>query len=331
MSNVFRTILHPSVSEFNISHKHAMMMLGSCFTDHIGSMLQEYKFEVLSNPFGVLYNPASLARSLQMILKPEKIEKANLIHHNSQWHALDFHGSFSAPQPEKVIEQCNTAIALTHNFLKNADVLFLTFGTAWVYEWTANSQIVANCHQIPAMHFKRYQLNISQITSQWEAIIESLHAFNPKLKIVFTLSPVRHLKDGFHANQLSKAVLLLAIETLIQNNPDKQLSYFPAYEIIHDDLRDYRFYAPDMVHVSETAVQYIFDHFASVYFNETTKEQIKALHNILLMKKHRILSDNSVRIQQFALKALSEIEKLEKQYPNIKFELEKAHFTNLLQ
>ncbi|MBN2805323.1 MAG: GSCFA domain-containing protein [Prolixibacteraceae bacterium] len=331
MNNAFRTIISPSISDFGIDHNQVLVLMGSCFTEHIGSMLHAYKFEVLTNPFGVMYNPASLARTIQMAIDQETIKNESLIQYKQRWHSFDFHGSFSASKPELVLENTRQAIEQTHLFLKKADVLFLTFGTAWVYEWLDSGKIVANCHQMPEGRFKRHQLSIEQITLQWKALIDLLHQFNPSLRIVLTLSPVRHLKDGFHANQLSKAILMLAIEAIIQQNKPNMISYFPAYEIMNDDLRDYRFYSPDMVHVSETAVQYVFDHFSSVYFNDETKLCIKALHKLLLMKKHRILTDDLEAIHQFAGKALSEIEILERKYPNIKFELEKEHFTNLLE
>jgi hypothetical protein len=331
MNNAFRTILSPADSDFKISHNQQLVLMGSCFTEHIGILLDEYKFEVITNPFGVMYNPAALARTIQMAIEKEELKEESLIQYNQRWHSLDFHGSFSSSEPEQVIEKTQQAIEQTHRFLKKADVLFLTFGTAWVYEWIESGKIVANCHQIPAGRFKRYRLNVEQISRQWEEIIDLLHHFNSKLQIVFTISPVRHLKDGFHANQVSKAILMLAIEALVQQNKHKMISYFPAYEIMNDDLRDYRFYAPDMIHVSETAIQYIFEHFSSVYFNNETKQCIKALHSLLLMKKHRILTDDLAAIEKFAGQALQEIEKLDKKYPNIKFELERVHFANLLE
>lgn len=329
MNNSFRTEVQLLRSNIELDYQSSMVFLGSCFSDHIGGLLQKNKFPVLLNPFGVLYNPASIAQSINIAIEQTIIEEADLTHHNHMWHSFSFHGSFSDSNFNVVIEKTNKALQIAHSVLKNADVVFVTFGTAWVYQWKSSNQIVSNCHKIPANQFNRFRLSVSSIVETWKETIAKLWEFNPKLKIVFTVSPIRHLKDGMHENQLSKSTLLLAIDELVQLGNEK-ISYFPSYEIVQDDLRDYRFYSNDMVHISEIAVEYIFDKFKSNYFSKSTIQLLSEVQAILLLNNHRILTNNQTEIEKFANASLKKINLLEEKFPYIKFELEKTYFQNLI-
>ncbi|MFA9392455.1 MAG: GSCFA domain-containing protein [Prolixibacteraceae bacterium] len=331
MNKSFRTELATEKSAIEIEYQSSVMMLGSCFSDHIGSLLQKNKFSVHLNPFGVLYNPASIAQLLFLVLRNGQINLSGLTHFNNQWHSLLLHGSFSDSNADVLIRQANKAIRNTREVLANTNILFITFGTSWVYQWKASNEIVANCHKIPASQFHRFRLTLEEIVTEWTLLIEHLKNFNPALKIIFTVSPVRHLKDGLHENQLSKATLLLAIDQLIKQDQTNKLAYFPSYEMVQDDLRDYRFYAEDMLHISDQAVHYIYEKFQNVFFSQQTVQTSKDIHSIVQLKEHRLLSKNPIEIVKFAELALKKIDLFKEKYPHVKFELEKNYFENIIQ
>ncbi|MGF7139528.1 GSCFA domain-containing protein [Roseimarinus sediminis] len=324
----FRTTVPVIKSTFEIDHQTPVVMIGSCFSDHMGKQLSRLKFPVLQNPFGVLYNPASIAGAIENAIENRPTDPSSIIFHDQQWHSLDFHGSFSHPSRDELISNCQHAINKTHHFLKSTKMLFVTFGTAWVFKHIETDRIVANCHKIPAKAFERYRLQVTEISRSWVGLIKQLTAFNPALKIIFTVSPVRHLKDGAHQNQLSKACLLLAIEEVLKQLP-ATTSYFPAYEIVNDELRDYRFYASDMTHMNEITVDYLFEKFASVYFNNNTLQLNQQLEPIIKAAQHRVLNNNPEKIKKFAASMIKKLEKLEMNYPFVKLQSEKEYFKNL--
>lgn len=326
----FRTTVNTTRLNPGLNHQTPVMMVGSCFSDNIGNELKRLKIPVLLNPFGVLYNPMSIAKALKIIINNQEMNQDELILHDHLWHSFLFHGSFSGTSSHEVLQQIQNAIETAHHFLKKTEFLFITFGTAWVFKHKKTEQLVANCHKIPAIEFDRYRLNISEINHEWEMLIYLLMQFNPKLKIIFTVSPVRHLKDGAHGNQLSKSTLLLSIDQLISTGSyANQLSYFPSYEIVNDELRDYRFYADDMVHPSNKAVQFIFEKFSDTYFNETTKQLNKEINAVVEASEHRILTSNSIEIEKFKTSMLKKIHLLENKNPFLDFYKEKNHFKNL--
>jgi len=284
MNLPFRTEVKIEKSNFRVDYETSMLFVGSCFSDNIGGLLQRLKFPVMLNPFGVLYNPVSIARSISFIVKKTMMEEDSLIFHNNLWHSFNFHGSFSGVDKREVLQRCNDSILRSYDYLKNAQYLFVTFGTAWVFELARNNQIVSNCHKLPSKEFNRYRLSVATIVSVWSNLILLLQEFNPKLKIIFTVSPVRHLKDGARENQLSKSTLMLAIDEIIKLYTEAQVAYFPAYEIVNDELRDYRFYASDMVHVSDLGVQFIFERFKESFLSPSTVECVKDIESIVAAK-----------------------------------------------
>jgi hypothetical protein len=329
MNTSFRTTIKVNRSSFTIDYNTSTFLMGSCFSDSVGELLNYYKLPVLLNPFGVLYNPASIAQALNTIISNKTIQTDDLFQKDDLWHSFDFHGSFSDTNKNLVLKNTNSAIQNAHNYLIKSNCIIITLGTAWVYEYIKTNKIVANCHKFHANEFKRYKLTVNTIIESWNATIEKLKSFNPTIKIIFTISPVRHLKDGAHENQLSKASLLLAVDELIQQN--KNCCYFPSYEIVQDELRDYRFYADDMIHISEKAVNYIFEKFKSVYISEKTKKTMNEVEVIAKGYSHRILSNNKTEIQKFAISMLNKIKIFEENNSNVKFELEKNYFKNLYQ
>jgi hypothetical protein len=323
-----RTEVTIEPSEWGLDYRTPALFMGSCFSDHIGGLLLRNKFPVMLNPFGVLYNPISLSVSLNMMLEQNEIKKEELVYHDHIWHSFKFHGSFSNSLPEKVAEKCNQSIRDSHYFLKSAQFLFVTFGTAWVFRHKKRGTIVSNCHKIPSSEFDRYRLTIEEIKEDWLTILSKIHEFNPQLKIIFTVSPIRHFKDGAHENQLSKSTLLLAVDEICKAHPTKQTGYFPSYELMNDELRDYRFYDSDMVHISETGIRFIFEKFKSTFFSNPTIACFDQIQTVIQAKEHRILNTDSQAVRKFYQSMISKIEKLKSTYPNINFQEEIEYFEN---
>ena len=244
-----------------------ILSLGSCFADEVGARLQDGGFHIDINPFGTLYNPASVAAALRRIIDNREIGMEDLVQHEGLWHSWHHHGSFSRPTAEETLGVCNARIHQAHKTLKEASLLMITFGTAWVFELSEVHSVVANCHKLPAGMFTRRRMTVGEIVSLWQPLLDKLSAFNPRLSTLFSVSPIRHMADGAHGNQLSKSTLLLAIDEL------SNIHYFPAYEIVLDELRDYRFYGPDMAHPSPLAVDIVWDRFQQATMTPTTRNQ----------------------------------------------------------
>jgi hypothetical protein len=282
----FRTELPIPKFPFQISYNNNILLLGSCFSDHIGTFLTNHRFFVLSNSFGALFNPVSIANAIKMAMQPELFTKDYRYFFDDRWVSFAHHGSFSHQDQNLFIHNLNQQLTDTKSFLEKTDFLFITFGTAYCYKFIERDLIVANCHKIPNAQFEKFLLKIDEIVQIFKDILQKLKSFNPEMKIVFTVSPVRHLGDGFHENQLSKSVLHLAINQLTD---EKNVFYFPAYEIVMDDLRDYRFYAEDLCHPAENAVRYIEEIFADSFFSQETKEKCKTIEKENKFLNHRKL------------------------------------------
>ena len=268
----FRTEIPTPKYPFNISYQDKLMLVGSCFSDHIGNFFQEMRFDTLPNPFGTLFNPVSIANALKMSIEPSLFNEQYIDFFNEKWISYAHHGRFSHPNKETFWQNIRQSLNRTHDFLVSADYLFLTFGTAYCYRLIERDLIVANCHKIPANQFEKQLLTIEQIVGLYQDLLKQLRQFNPLLKIIFTVSPVRHLADGFHENQISKSILHLSVNQLIDNT---NTFYFPSYEIVQDDLRDYRFYAADLCHPSDAAVSYIREKLTDAFFTLETQERMK--------------------------------------------------------
>ena len=245
-----------------MDYSKSMQFFGSCFSENIGQKLFDLKFDVDLNPFGILYNPISIANSLQLLLEKRLFTESDLFQDQSVWNSFYHHSRFSEVNSEAALEKINSRIAYSREFLLKADFLVITFGTSWVYELKETGKVVTNCHKVPAAQFKRFRLEVSEITEVYRELLTELWKFNPNLKVVFTVSPIRHWKDGAVENQVSKATLLLAIDRLLKGPNSKNIAYFPSYELMMDELRDYRFYAEDMIHLSPVAIDYIFERFS---------------------------------------------------------------------
>lgn len=265
---------------FRIDYSTGIVSIGSCFADEIGSRLQEGDFHVELNPFGALYNPASIAAAVRRLMEDCPIGMEDLVEHEGLWHSWHHHGSFSRSTAEETLAVCNGRIHQAHEALKEASLLMVTFGTAWVFEKDGN--IVANCHKLPPQEFTRRRMTVEEIVALWEPLLQELAACHPKLNVLFTVSPIRHMADGAHGNQLSKSTLLLAIDELLTKHLVPNAHYFPAYEIVLDELRDYRFFDEKMTHPTSVAVDIVWDRFQHATMQPAIREQ--AHYN---MKQHK--------------------------------------------
>ena len=276
-----QTIVDIKPSTWKIGYEDRILMVGSCFSDEIGEQMKQRYLNVTCNPFGTLYNPLSIVQALTMTEMPELVE------HEGLWHAMSHHGSFSRADKIEAFDAVRGSIEAMQQALKEASVVIVTFGTAWVYEM--NGAIVGNCHKLPESCFTRRRLTVDEIVAAWKPILERY----ADKKWLFTVSPIRHIKDGLHENQLSKATLLQAVEELrnteyrLQNTD--RISYFPSYEIMLDELRDYRFYADDLVHPSSLAVNYIWERFVDTFCTNQTKNELVLQHKRWKHEHHRLL------------------------------------------
>ncbi len=272
-----QTTIEIKPSGWKIGYEDKILMLGSCFSDEIGRQMEEHKLHVTCNPFGTLYNPLSIAQAIQ------KTELPALIEYDGLWHSMAHHGSFSRATKEEAEKAVANSIETMQRALAEATVVIVTFGTAWVYEM--DGKVVGNCHKMPEKWFRRRRLTVEEIVDAWQPIL----AQYPDKKWLFTVSPIRHIRDGLHENQLSKATLLMAVEAI--RNQYSAISYFPSYEILLDELRDYRFFADDLVHPSTLAVEYIWERFCETFCTSQTINAMNIAHKEWKFDHHRPLHE----------------------------------------
>jgi hypothetical protein len=312
--NTFRTEIDLQPSSFRISHKSKILINGSCFADNIGQKLSELRFKIKINPFGVVYNPLSLLNGLGILLDGEEFTEEDLSFYNELWFSWDHHSSFSNPSKEICLGKINGETRNSAKHLKKTDFLIITFGTSWAYRLKKTGEIVSNCHKVPEKEFDRIFLNPQDIVNSWKVFIPELLMKNPGMKIIFTVSPVRHWKDGAHGNQLSKSSLLLAINDLCHIFPGFT-EYFPSYEILLDDLRDYRFYDDDLFHPNTQAVNYIWSIFSNVYFDTKTLEINRELEKLNQSMNHRAYNKDTEAYLKFTEKLNKKTKELSEKYP----------------
>lgn len=317
----FRTIIELEEKKNKIDYSNRIMFLGSCFAENIGEIFNINKFKVSVNPYGIVYNPISVANVLKSIISKESFRDDDFIFTNDKWASFLHHGKFSNFNISILKEDLEDNRKKAYDFLVSTDVLIITLGTSWVYENIQTSRIVSNCHKLPSSTFNRYRLSVNDIVSEYNSLINRLRDINPKLKIIFTLSPIRHLKDTAHGNQLSKSVLLLAIDEIVSKFSN--IEYFPSYEIVMDDLRDYRFYKDDMIHISDFAVQYIWESFKKIYFSIETENTMKEVNKIIKAVNHRPTDPFSSQYSKFLINTIKKVDDLNLKYPEIDFSKEK--------
>lgn len=309
----FRTKINIPKSDFSFSHRSKLMVFGSCFSENIGEQLSRSKFDVNVNPFGILYNPASIAQVLRRVMLNDPFSERDLFSHNGLYHSMLHHGDYSNVDAELCLDNINESLGKASADLLKSDCLLITFGTAFVYRFAETGNVVSNCHKLPASSFTRDRLSVDEILDEWVLLIKELRLQNPTLKILFTVSPIRHWKDGAHENQLSKSTLLLAIDQIRKQVDD--VLYFPSYEIVLDELRDYRFYADDMVHPSSSAVNYIWERFRETYFDEETESILSQWNKIAQSIAHRPINKGTESHKYFLRQTLLKLEEFQYKYP----------------
>lgn len=320
----FRTQVEMPVKGGEIFHSDRIMLWGSCFTENIGNLLKENKFQCDVNPFGTLYNPLSIAKALHQVMEDKQYQSSDLFEAGGLWHSWMHHSAFSVSDKEACLDGINARMNESNSFLKECNWLIITWGTAYVYALKENEEVVGNCHKQPDKIFERRRLSVSEIVCEWTLLLEKLKQVNPDLKVVLTVSPIRHAKDGMHGNQLSKSTLLLAVDELCKTCPE--CIYFPSYEIMMDELRDYRFYADDMMHPSKLAVEYIWECFGNTYFGDTTKGIMKEWQDISKRLNHKPFNPDSEAYRNFLSQIVLKINRLKEKLPyfDVQKELEQC-------
>ncbi|MBU0488419.1 MAG: GSCFA domain-containing protein [Bacteroidetes bacterium] len=298
-----------------ISDQKPIALTGSCFAESIGEKFRACCFRVCVNPFGIVYNPAAMFTQLQLIASNTKFSKADLLLHDGLYHSMMHHGSFSHPDPEKALQTINLAIENAREIITEAGILIITTGTSMVYRYAETGKVVSNCHKIPAARFERFRLTHEEIVAQWKQTRDALKILNPDLRFLFTVSPVRHLKDGAHGNQLNKAVLLLAIDQICKSDSDAE--YFPSYEIFLDELRDYRFCADDMSHPNALAVKYIWEKFSTSCIEPQLRQKIAEIEKIHKLAMHRPLHTKNSDSDEAISKAILRLKQLSANSPGM--------------
>ncbi|MDB4098668.1 GSCFA domain-containing protein [Polaribacter sp.] len=299
-----------------IDYKSNLLLLGSCFSENIGDKLSYFKFKATQNPFGILFHPKAIENLISNTSNKKVYSSDDLIHQNEAWHSFDAHSSLSSASENELLNKLNLAISLTNKKIKEASHIVITIGTSWVYRFIETDTIVANCHKIPQKKFLKELLTITEITESLAHSISLIKSLNSEVSITFTVSPIRHLKDGFIENTQSKSHLIAAIHTLVNK---QNISYFPSYEIMMDELRDYRFYAEDMIHPNKTAINYIWGKFIDTWFSEETKLTMKEIDEIQKGILHRPFREDSGPHQQFLLKLEQKKSSLKERLPFINF------------
>lgn len=303
--NLFTTV-HIATKSTKIDYHDRILMIGSCFSKNMAVKLQEHYFQVLCNPFGELYNPVSIANCLKRIASGELFQEDELVFHDGLYHSMSHHGDFSHETPQETLQHINEALRQAREFIKNTSVVIITLGSAFVYE--KDGEIVGNCHKLPEKSFSRYRLSVEQTVAAIREINAIIGTISSECKVIYTVSPIRHIKDGLHENQLSKATLQLAIA-------NTQSDYFPAYEIVMDELRDYRYYDEDMVHPNKIAVNYIWEKFVETYLSQDTQIKMKPLHQLYLDEHHTLLHPDSNAAKTFLAQTQAKHSQLKEQYP----------------
>lgn len=313
---MFQTKVEIPISEMKIGYEDRIMTLGSCFAQNIGQKMQDVWFETDINPFGVLYNPVSIQKSIELLIENKTFTESDLFENRGLWQSFSHSSLFSDITPEKCLSKIDERYIPACNFLKEAGFLLITFGTAWVFEEKTSGKVVSNCHKLPAKYFVRRRLTVNEIVNDYSELISRIQSLFPKMNLIFSVSPIRHWKDGAYENNLSKSTLLLSIDELQKQFPHVQ--YFPAYEIQMDELRDYRFYAADMLHPTDVAVDYIWKRFSETYFDDITQKIKKEMEQLHADLSHRPLQPDTEDFLLFKNSVEKRKLKILQEYPFLK-------------
>lgn len=299
---------------FGITHSDTLLFMGSCFSHETGSLFTEARFDTVVNPFGVVYNPMSLHTGLERLLHCRPYTPADIFRYGALYHSFEHHSSFSGTDPDKVLQNMNSSLHYASGKLHRASFLFITFGTAWIYEEKTTGKTVSNCHKLPASRFNRRKVSSEEAAGAWLPLLDELFTANPGIKVILTVSPVRHLRDGAHENSLSKSELLLLCDKIQKAFPARTY-YFPSYEILLDELRDYRFYAEDMAHPSRQAVEYVWERLSETFFTPSTRQFIAEWKRLSRGLEHRPLTPDREGYEKFLDNLADSFTRLAEKYP----------------
>ena len=293
----FRTEITPHPLRESIAYSSRIFAMGSCFAENISERLQRAKFRVVSNPTGIMFNPASIAASLERFAEGRPYAAEEFTHADGRWFSFDAHTSLSGKTAEEALAKMNCAVQAGHEALERADWVILTFGTSWIYELNATGRVVANCHKRPQSHFTRRRLSADEIVGMYDSLMTGLLR---EKNVIFTVSPVRHVGDGLEGNSVSKAVLRVAVDEIVGRHDNA--FYFPSYEIVNDDLRDYRFYDRDLVHPNSQAIDYIWEIFSATALSDGARELLPRVERIVAAAAHRPFNPDSEEYTAFCRK-----------------------------
>lgn len=307
---MFRTKIEQKTSDIQLNHNQSIISIGSCFSDNIGERLKAHKFKISINPYGTVFNPLSIFKLLECAISGEHLSETSLLKRDGQYLSYDLHSDFKATTAKALQHQFHQINQQTKKDLQKCSLLVITFGTSWIYEKKRGKDLVSNCHKVPQKEFDKRLLNLDEILSSFFELETKLEEINPELNILLTVSPIRHTRSGIVNNSKSKSNLILACHYI--QKMAKNVHYYPSYEIMLDDLRDYRFYEKDMVHPNELAIDYIWDHFSDTFFNSKTKKLNTQIEKAQRSVAHRAFNPNSAQHQKFLSRTLNELHELNK-------------------
>ena len=301
-------------ASFQINHKDSLLFIGSCFSEEIGDKAKFYGFNSLSNPFGTIFHPSVIVRNIKKALALEPLNQKEIVEHQGVYFSWDTSGKIFGYSEEELIKQYSKIQVKFKDSLLKSKVLFVTLGTAYGYDLRTEEYVVANCHKQRSTIFNKCLYSVSQMFNEWLDVIKLIKDLNPELEIVFTVSPVRHIRDGLIENNRSKAVL---IDLVNQVTSRTGAHYFPSYEIMIDELRDYRYYKLDKIHPSDEAISYIWKRFSETYFNDETISINQKVEKLRLNIKHKTLYEESYSYKAFQENLNTQLQKFKEEYPFI--------------
>lgn len=303
---------NPTKSIHLINHTQNILLIGSCFSENIGEKLSTHYFKTLINPNGILFNPNSIYNSIKGCLNSDSINDSTIINRNGIYLSFDYHSSIFDVSKEELISKFKRIQTYFNTYIKQSNHIIITFGSAYIYQLKSNNTVVANCHKLSKDNFEKKLLSVNDIVSDYKQLINQLNELNPNINIVFTVSPVKYLKDGVEENTISKATLLLAVNQICK---ETKAHYFPAFELVNDDLRDYRFYKEDMAHPNQQAINYVWEKFSDTFFSEETKQLNKELYSIRQSENHKLLFPDSDEAKTFRLNLENKKQTLKNKFP----------------
>lgn len=317
----FRTQIPISKTNNPIDYNSKIISIGSCFAENMAEKFDYFKFQNETNPFGIIFNSVSIEKIISRIIKKEFYTEKDVFFYNERWHSYEVHSDLSNSDRQELLETLNKAISETYKNLKEATHIIITYGTSWIYKNTESDQIVANCHKVPQKQFSKELLLVEVIQKSIQNTIDLIQVLNPDINFIFTVSPVRHVKDGFAENQLSKSNLFAGLHQALKTHNSEFIThnYFPSYEIMMDELRDYRFYAEDMLHPNQVAIDYIWHKFSENYISEDSISTMQEVSEIQKSLRHRSFNPDSEQHQKFLAKLQQKISSIQEKWAHIKF------------